>query len=139
MKLQNFFRTNVIAIGFGAALLFAGAAHAQEIDNPSFDPGANSVPMPYAQNASAANAANANSAAVVKSNAANADAVKAEEAPVVDQASVLTGGTSLRSLGLGMLAVVFAWAVLYVRTKGNERNAAASSEFRYMAKVHSLK
>jgi hypothetical protein len=137
MKLQNFFRTNVIAISFGAALLFAGVAHAQEIDNPTFDQGANSMPMPYGQNASAAKA---NSAAVVNPNAANADAAAAEGVPVVDQASVLTGATSLRSLGLGMLVVAFAWAVLYVRTKGNERRATQpNSEFRYMAKVHSLK
>jgi len=45
MKIQNIFRMQVAVITIGAALLLAGAARAQEIDNPSFDEGANSVPF----------------------------------------------------------------------------------------------
>jgi hypothetical protein len=43
MKIQNIFRMQVAVITIGAALLLAGTARAQEIDNPSFDEGANSV------------------------------------------------------------------------------------------------
>jgi hypothetical protein len=45
MKVQNIFRMQVAVMTVGAALLFAGAASAQEIDNPSFDQGSNSVPF----------------------------------------------------------------------------------------------
>jgi hypothetical protein len=45
MKIQNIFRMQVAIITIGAALLLAGTARAQEIDNPSFDEGTNSVPF----------------------------------------------------------------------------------------------
>lgn len=138
MKLQNFFRTSAIALGFSAALLFAGVAHAQEIDNPSFAQGANSAPMTYGQSASTANAANVNSGAA----ALNLNAANAQAAPMAAQATVLSDETSLRGMGLGMLAIGLAWAVLYARTRRNERNGEGgrlTPEVRYMAKVYSLK
>jgi hypothetical protein len=61
MKIQNIFRMQVAVMAVGAALLFAGAARAQEIDNPSFDEGSNS--MPFSQKADAAKANHAKSAA----------------------------------------------------------------------------
>jgi hypothetical protein len=45
MKIHDIFRMQVAVIAIGAALLLAGTARAQEIDNPSFDEGANSVPF----------------------------------------------------------------------------------------------
>jgi hypothetical protein len=45
MKIKNIFRMQLAVITIGAALLLAGTARAQEIDNPSFDEGANSVPF----------------------------------------------------------------------------------------------
>ncbi|MGB7848464.1 MAG: hypothetical protein WBL63_22820 [Candidatus Acidiferrum sp.] len=50
MKFQSFSRTLTIAIGFGAALLFANSAPAQEIANTQFDDGPF---MAYAQPAPA--------------------------------------------------------------------------------------
>ena len=37
MKLQNFFRSQWMAIGFGAVLMMANATYAQEIDNTVWD------------------------------------------------------------------------------------------------------
>ena len=56
MKIQNIFRMQVAVMAIGAALLLAGAARAQEIDNPSFDEGSSSVPFtqPSPSQASAA-------------------------------------------------------------------------------------
>ena len=37
MKIQNILRTQLMVIGFGAALLMANVAHAQDIDNTVWD------------------------------------------------------------------------------------------------------
>ncbi len=41
MKFQNCFRTQLMVIGFGAALAMANATHAQEIDNTVWDDNTN--------------------------------------------------------------------------------------------------
>ena len=46
MKLQNLFRTRVMVIGFGAALVMANAIHAQEIDNTVWDDGVTTTMQP---------------------------------------------------------------------------------------------
>lgn len=56
MKIQNTLRMKLIAIGFGAALLLAGSAHAQEIENTAWNDGPNVAP--FAQQAPTATANN---------------------------------------------------------------------------------
>jgi hypothetical protein len=46
MKLQNFLRTQVMVIGFGAALVMANATHAQEIVNTVWEDGTTTTMQP---------------------------------------------------------------------------------------------
>ena len=57
MKLQNCFRTQLMVIGFGAALAMANATHAQEIDNTVWDDNTNvaSTTQPSPAQAQSAN------------------------------------------------------------------------------------
>src|SRR6266700_8118341 len=54
MRLQNIFRMHAMVIGFGAVLLLASSARAQEIENTNWDEASNSVAT--AQPAAAPNA-----------------------------------------------------------------------------------
>ena len=56
MKLQNILRTQVIVIGFGAVLLLANAAPAQEIDNTVWNDNNTTVVATSAQPAAEASA-----------------------------------------------------------------------------------
>ncbi len=82
MKIQNIFRMQVAVMAVGAALLFAGAAGAQEIDNPSFDEGSNS--MPFSQKADATKANSTNSAAAAENRASNDAANPAANAVITE-------------------------------------------------------
>lgn len=53
MKIQNIFRTQLMVIGFGAALMLAGSAPAQEIDNTVWADN-NTIAMPAEQPAAPA-------------------------------------------------------------------------------------
>ena len=86
MKIQNIFRMQVAVMAVGAALLFAGAARAQEIDNPSFDEGSNSVP--FSQKADATKANSTQPAPVVENRASKGAANPAPNAIVSENALV---------------------------------------------------
>jgi hypothetical protein len=80
MKIQNIFRMQVAVMAVGAALLFAGAASAQEIDNTSFDEGSNS--MPFSQKSDATKANSTKSAAAAENRASKGAANPAPNAVV---------------------------------------------------------
>ncbi len=86
MKIQNIFRMQVAMMAVGAALLFAGAASAQEIDNPSFDEGPNS--MPFSQKADATKANSTNLVAAAENPASKDVANPAPNAIVSENAVV---------------------------------------------------
>jgi len=123
MKIQNIFRMQVAVMAVGAALLFAGAARAQEIDNPSFDEGSNSVPFsqkvdankansnqpaPAAENRASKGAANPAPNAIVSENAIVQSEVVSQPPPVELWMSIA-----------GFLAVLM--GLLYVRSEKRRR------------------
>jgi hypothetical protein len=123
MKIQNIFRTQVAVMAVGAALLFAGAASAQEIDNPSFDQGSNSTP--FSQKADATNANSTKSAAADRSTenrATKGEANPARNAVVSENAVV----SQPPRLELWMSIAAFFTVVmglLYVRSEKRRRLA----------------
>src|SRR5258708_37221406 len=121
MKIQNIFRMHMMLAAAGAALLFAGAAHAQEIDNnPIFDQGPDSVAL--SQPSPAATAGNLNSAAA-GSQANVASAPAAASAQVMTQAAVVSPKASTEASMLATMAVCIGLAVLLCRTQYTRRRA----------------
>jgi hypothetical protein len=125
MKIQNIFRSQVAVMVVGAALLFAGAASAQEIDNPSFDQGSNS--MPFSQKADATKANSSTPAAAAERRAREGAANPARNAIVsqntVEQDGVISDPPPLEfwmSIA-AFLAVVM--GLLYVRSEKRRRLA----------------
>ena len=125
MKIQNIFRMQVAVMAVGAALLFASAARAQEIDNASFDEGSNSVPFsqkadatkansnqsaPVAENRASKGAANPAPNAIVSENALAQNDVVSQPPPVELWMSIA-----------GFLAVLM--GLLYVRSEKRRRYA----------------
>jgi hypothetical protein len=128
MKIQNIFRTQVAVMAVGAALLFAGAASAQEIDNPSFDEGSNSTP--FSQKADATKANPTKSAAADRSAENRASKGEAKPAPnaIVSENAVVQDGvvSSPPPLEFWMSIAAFFTVVmglLYVRSEKRRRLA----------------
>jgi hypothetical protein len=125
MRIQNIFRMQVAMVAVGAALLFAGAASAQEIDNPSFDQGSNS--MPFSQKAEAMKA-NYTSPAAAPENRASKGAANPAPNAVVSENAVVRGGMVAAPPPLEFwmaLAAFFAllMGLLYVRSEKRRRLA----------------
>jgi hypothetical protein len=125
MRIQNIFRMQVAVMAVGAALLFAGAASAQEIDNPSFDQGANSVP--FSQKAEAAKA-NASTPAAAPENRASKGAASPLPNAVVSENTLERGGmvSAPPPLEFWMSIAAFLALViglLYVRSEKRRRLA----------------
>jgi branched-subunit amino acid ABC-type transport system permease component len=121
VKIQKIFRMHMMLAAVGAALLFAGAARAQEIDNnPVFDQGPDSVAL--SQPSPAATAGNLNSAAA-GSQADVAAAPAAASAQVMTQASVISQKASAEASIVATMAVCIGLAVLLVRTETRRRRA----------------
>lgn len=125
MRIQNIFRMQVAVIAVGATLLFAGAARAQEIDNPSFDQGSNSVP--FSQKADATKAATTKSAPATENRASNGTENPAPNAivseNVVAKSEVVSGPPPMQ---LWMSIAAFFTVVmglLYVRSEKRRRLA----------------
>jgi hypothetical protein len=121
VKIQNSLRMQVVVIAIGAAFLLAGATHAQEIDNPSFDEGPNSVP--FAQPLAAATSGGLNSAAagsrVMVASAPAAVTTK----PVAEQAGLISGNAYLGVWMIATMAVCLALFTLLVRMETRRRRA----------------
>jgi hypothetical protein len=125
MRIQNIFRMQVAVMAVGAALLSAGAMRAQEIDNPSFDQGSNS--MPFSQKADATKATAAKSAAAPENRASKGAANPVPNA-VVSENTVERGGmvSAPPPLEFWMsIAAFFAlvMGLLYVRSEKRRRLA----------------
>jgi hypothetical protein len=116
MKLQNILRMQVAVMAIGAALLLAGAARAQEIDNPTFDEGPNSVPFTQASPAPAAavhNAATTSPAAV---------AVTVATDPALKNNVVLSGVASSEGRMIAAIALCLALAMALLRALNRRRS-----------------
>ena len=107
MKVPYIFRATAITMGFAAALVLAGAAHAQEIDNTEWKdrPGATS-PAP----ASSDQTANAATSATQKQ---ALNATPAAEQKAVQQAAVAEPAGALGTIAVSIIGVggvmLFAW------------------------------
>jgi len=127
MKIQNILRMQVAVIAVGAALLLAGAVRAQEIDNPSFDQGKNSVPFSQKQATSAASAAKAVVGAAAAAKQAAVAAPDNGNASVATTAAVATqeGVVSVAPPMEGWMAAAFFFTIVlgifYVRTERRRR------------------
>jgi hypothetical protein len=131
MKIQNIFRMQVAVIAVGAALLFAGAVSAQEIDNPSFDEGSNSVP--FSQRADATNTNLTKPAAVAENRAGNGAANSAPNAVVSQNAAVLPDKAvseppSLESWMSIAAFLTVVMGLLYVRSEKRSRLANVNEQ-----------
>jgi hypothetical protein len=121
MKIQKIFRMHLMLAAVGAALLFAGAAQAQEIDNnPIFDQGPDSVAL--SQPSTAATAGNLNSEAGSQADVAPASA--ALSAQVMTQAAVISQKASAEASMVATMAVCIGLAVLLARTETKRRRHA---------------
>lgn len=105
MKFQNMIRTQLVVVGIGAALMFAGTAKSQEIENSTFSDGPNVVAFaqPTAQDAVAPNTALAGSQAVRPTAAINpsTNVISAQQASLEQQPPTDTWllGTLLACIG----------------------------------------
>lgn len=101
-------------LGIAACLFLACAASpAQEIDNPSFDAGANSVPMQQ-QNSSAAKDARKSAIPV----SAPTSPAAAQQVPMASREGVDSQAvTSVRGWIVALLLACIAWAAVYARTE----------------------
>jgi hypothetical protein len=111
MKLQNILRTNAMLFGFGAALLLASSAPAQEIDNPTWSEGSNSVS--FSQPSPAYTAGDLGSA-VTASDAAIANSLATQEA-------LVSPATPAQSWIVLSLIICFALAALYMQVETRHR------------------
>jgi len=126
MKIQNIIRIQVAVVAIGAAFLLASAAHAQEIDNPSFDEGPNSVPFSQPRPATASadlNAAAAGSLTpVVYASVAGAPVATTTE-PVATEAGVFSHATTVEGWSMATMAICIALFTLLLRMENRRRKA----------------
>jgi hypothetical protein len=124
MKIKNMMRMQAVVIGFGAAMLLASAAPAQEIDNPTWDEGTNSVP--FAKAAPAPTASNSNSAVTDPTGVSPAATITQE---VVAQAGVVPESVPVERWTMASLLVCIGLVVAYMREekKSHKRYLSAHS------------
>jgi hypothetical protein len=125
MRIQNIFRMHVAVMAVGAALLFAGAASAQEIDNPSFDQGSNS--MAFSQKADATKANSTRSAAAPENRASKGAATPAPNAVAsentVERDGMVSGPPPLEFWMSIAAFFALVMGLLYVRSEKRRRLA----------------
>jgi hypothetical protein len=123
MKIQNIFRMQVAVMAVGAALLLAGAARAQEIDNPSFDEGSNSTP--FSQKAEATKANSSKSAAENRASqgAANPAPNAVVSKNIVEQDGVISDPPPLEFWMSIAAFFTVVMGLLYVRSERRRRLA----------------
>jgi len=119
MKFQNMIRMHAMVIGFAAALLLASSASAQEIDNPTWDGGPNTISL--AQPAPAPTAGGLGSA-VASSQASTSDAGIAKS--LATQETVISQPTPVQSWVVASLLICFALAALYMQAETKRRKRA---------------
>jgi hypothetical protein len=121
MKIQNILRTQVVVMAIGAAFLLAGATHAQEIDNPSFDEGPNSVPFSQPEPASTSGHSKLISTES-HATASSAPAVVTTK-PLVAQAGVISEEPSIQAWAIAMMTGCFLLSIFVLRTEARRRGA----------------
>jgi hypothetical protein len=133
MKVQNIFRMQAIVIGFGAALLLASAAPAQEIVNTEFNDGPNvaAFPQPAVTQVATTTPAAASSEAVTPSGAVAAPAVT-ETAAVSFEGSARRWLVASAFFGVAMLTV---YALAEIRRSARKLTERTSSHFNRSAAV----
>ena len=132
MKFQNIFRMQIALVAVGTALLFAGAARAQEIDNVRFDEGPNSVPFSQKADATKANSTNSVTNRSTDRPASNGAANPAPNAIVSQDAVVQSEVVSQPpTVELWMSIAAFltvAMGLLYVSSEKRRRLANANEQ-----------
>jgi len=126
MKIQNIIRIQVAVVAIGAAFLLASAAHAQEIDNPSFDEGPNSVPFSQPRPATASadlNAAAAGSLTPVVYASVAGSPVATTTEPVATEAGVFSHATTVEGWSMATMAICIALFTLLLRMENRRRKA----------------
>jgi len=133
MKIQNILRTQVAIIGFAAALLLAGGARAQEIDNTVWEDSPNVERFPQPAPAAVANNVN-----TVMANSVQTDAATVVSRSSVVREAVVSGGTAregwlivISTMLMAPLAVLLAKVRrakqnIHLRAYHSKRSAALS-------------
>jgi len=125
MKIQTIIRMQVAVVAIGAAFLLASAAHAQEIDNPSF---AQPDSVPFSQPRPAPASANVNAAAqepqttVAYASVAGAPVATITE-PVATQAGVFSHAPTVEGWSMATMAICIALFTLLLRMENRRRKA----------------
>ena len=120
MKFQNIIRMQTVVMAIGAAFLLAGAAHAQEIDNPSF---AQPDSVAFSQPSLAPTSGDLNAIAT-GSRTLVADAQVATTAePAVAQAGMFSHATSVEGWTVATMAICVALFTLLLRMETRRRKA----------------
>jgi hypothetical protein len=128
MKLQDIFSTRAIAIGFGAALLLASSAGAQEIENKNWDDG--SAAVPFTQPAPAQRADNFNVAST------NPDAVQSmamASKPEATQETVVTTLGPVEQWLMAFLFICLALMITYASVEARRRHRNIDARNRHAA------
>ena len=124
MKIQNMIRMQALVVGFGAALLMASAAPAQEIDNPTWDEGTNSVPFTQPAAPPVENSSNT----AVAGHPSGATPSKVVGRQITSEASVIPQEIPIERWTIAALVVCLALVVVYAREekKRSDRYIARS-------------
>lgn len=102
-----------LTLGLTALLfLFGASSHAQEIDNPSFDEGANSEPMARQDGRAQKQELKSASAEVRGARPGTA----AQQVPAASQETVVAPAAPVRGWIVALVLVCLAWSVVYART-----------------------
>lgn len=133
MKFQNIIRMQIAVVVVGTALLFAGAARAQEIDNVSFDEGSNSMPFSQKVDATKANSANPAATNLSAENRANNGAANPAPHATVSQGAVMQNEVVSGPPPLQFWMSIAAFftvlmSLLYVRSEKRRRLANVNAQ-----------
>jgi hypothetical protein len=127
MKLQNIFRMQVMVVGFGAALLLASSARAQEIENTNWADSSSTV--------SAAQEAPAPTAGQLDSLGADSQApspAAAASKTLVAQETFITHTTLVEGWVIASLLACIALVGLYAREDRKHRKMNGDRTARYL-------
>jgi len=120
MKIQNIIRMQIAVVAVGAAFLLAGAAHAQEIDNPSF---AQPNSVPFSQPSSAPSSTDLNAIGTGARTLVADSQVAVTTEPAVAQSGVFLHATSVEGWSLATMAICVALFTLLLRMEARRRKA----------------
>jgi hypothetical protein len=127
MKIQNILRTNLVVMGFAAAaLLTAGSARAQEIENTVWADGPNVAPFAQSVSAEVVNTANA-----VVTDAQVATRTAAAIAPVVADEASVAQISKPNAMLMALCLVCLALGTLYIRAQSKRIDRSSEAQSRH--------